>query len=553
MFLDAAVSILAGLGLFFIGVKSLGANMSQLAGRSLRHWVARSTNSYIVSATIGTVSGALTQSTNAITVILMSLASADLITVSRAKPILAWANVGTAALVLLAAVDIRLFVYALVGVTGFCFYLNLDRSTRWRPLVSAGLALGLLMLGIELIRSGSEIFRNFLWLREFLTEMTQWPAAAIVGGAVLAFIAQSSATVSVLAIALIAAHLISFDQAMLTVYGASIGSGFGTYAVAARIRGASRQLALFQALIKVLGVGILLPLYLIEHYGHVPLLGAAIHALTNDPGRQIAYIYLACQFAAVATQLLLGAAMQPWLERWSPPQPQESFAKPRFLYDQAIDDPETALTLVDREQARVFALLPRYFGLDEHLGDETRALRGEAVLPAAKALGRSIADFLGDLADTGAERSVLEEVADRQERNNLLISIHDALADLAGQLARPFESPALRDLADHLREGLGALLLTAEEAVRTLDPDEIALMRRLTADRDSVVDQLRRGAIAADHGLTAADHRHLYSVTSAFELIVWMLRRYCALITPTAQTETASAIAPLAVEALRNT
>ncbi|HEX4194140.1 MAG TPA: hypothetical protein VHY80_13625, partial [Stellaceae bacterium] len=172
-----------------------------------------------------------------------------------------------------------------------------------------------------------------------------------------------------------------------------------------------------------------------------------------------------------------------------------------------------------------------------------------------KALGRSIADFLGDLADTGAERSVLEEIADRQERNTLLLSIHDALADLAGQLARPFESAALRDLAGNLREGLGALLLTAEEAVRTLDPDEIALMRRLTADRDSVVDQLRHGAIAADHGLTAADHRHLYSVTSAFELIVWMLRRYNALIATTLpQAEAVDETAPLgSLEALRNT
>jgi phosphate:Na+ symporter len=553
MFLDATISILAGLGLFFIGVKGLGANMSQLAGRSLRHWVARSTNSYFLSALIGTISGALTQSTNAITVILMSLASADLITVARAKPILAWANVGTAALVLLAAVDIRLFVYALVGVTGFCFYLNLDRSTRWRPLVSAVLALGLLMLGIELIRSGSEAFRNFAWLRDFLAEMAQWPASAIIGGAALAFIAQSSATISVLAIAMVAAHLIGFEQAMLTVYGASIGSGLGTYMVAAKIRGASRQLALFQAIVKLVGVAILLPVYLIEHYTRVPLLSAGIQALTADPGHQVALVYLACQLAAVATQLLFGEAMQPLLERWSPPQPQESFAKPRYLYDQAVDDPETALTLVDREQARIFALLPLYVGLDDHLGDDAGRLRGDAVLPAAQALGRSVADFLGDLADTGAERSVLEMISERQARNSLLLSIHEAMADLAMQLARPFESSTLRALADNLREGLGALLLTAEEAVRSLDPDDIALMRRLTADRDSVVDQLRRGALAADQGLTAADHRHLYSVTSAFELIVWMLRRYSALLVPQTMPEAAAETAPLvSAEALPN-
>ena len=530
--LDAAISILAGLGLFFIGVKGLGANMSQLAGRSLRHWLARSTGSYALSALIGTISGALTQSTNAITVILMKFASADLISVQRAKPILAWANVGTAALVLLAAVDIRLFVYALVGVTGLCFYLNLDRSTRWRPLVSAVLALGLLMLGIELIRTGSEAFRDFAWLHEFFKELTRWLATALVGGAVLAFIAQSSATVSVLAIAMVAAHLLTFDQAMLTVYGASIGSGLGTYAVAAKIRGASRQLALFQAIIKLLGVAILLPFYLIEHYGGVPLLGAGIRMLSDDPGRQIALVYLVCQLAAVLTQLVLGDAIQPLLERWSPPQPQESLAKPRFLYDQAVDDPETAVTLVDREQARLFALLPLYFGLDEQLGTEAYSIDRDAILPAAQALGRSIGDFLGDLADSGAERSVLEEISARQARNSLMISIHEAVADLARQLAQPFESTALRDLADNLHEGLGALLLTAEEAVRSLDPDDLALMRRLTGDRDSVVDQLRRGAIAADQGLTAADHRHLYSVTSAFELIVWMLRRYSALLAP---------------------
>ncbi len=553
MLLDATISILAGLGLFFIGVKGLGANMSQLAGRSLRHWVARSTNSYFLSAVIGTISGALTQSTNAITVILMSLASADLITVARAKPILAWANVGTAALVLLAAVDIRLFVYALVGVTGLCFYLNLDRSMRWRPLVSAVLALGLLMLGIELIRSGSEAFRNFVWLRDFLAEMAQWPASAIVGGAALAFVAQSSATISVLAIAMVAAHLIGFEQAMLTVYGASIGSGLGTYMVAAKIRGASRQLALFQAIVKLLGVAILLPIYLVEHYTRVPLLAAGIEALTADPGHQVALVYLACQLAAVATQLLFGEAMQPLLERWSPPQPQESFAKPRYLYDQAIDDPETAVTLVDREQARIFALLPLYVGLDDHLGDDAGRLRSDAVLPAAQALGRSVADFLADLADTGAERSVLEMISERQARNSLVLSIHEAMADLAMQLARPFESPALRELADNLREGLGALLLTAEEAVRTLDPDDIALMRRLTADRDSVVDQLRHGALAADQGLTPADHRHLYSVTSAFELIVWMLRRYSTLLVPQVMPEAASETAPLvSAEALPN-
>jgi phosphate:Na+ symporter len=90
------------------------------------------------------------------------------------------------------------------------------------------------------------------------------------------------------------------------------------------------------------------------------------------------------------------------------------------------------------------------------------------------------------------------------------------------------------------------LLLTAEEAVRSLDPGDLALMRQLTGDRDSVVDQLRRSAIAADRGLTPADHRHLYSLTSAFELIVWTLRRYAALLAPQEAIETDAPAEPAA-------
>src|ERR1700742_4931270 len=94
-------SILAGLGLFYIGIKGLAANLSQLAGRGLRVWVALSTGTYVTRALVGIIAGALTQSTGAVTVILMSLTTADLISTRRAAAILVWANVGTAALVLL--------------------------------------------------------------------------------------------------------------------------------------------------------------------------------------------------------------------------------------------------------------------------------------------------------------------------------------------------------------------------------------------------------------------------------------------------------------------
>ncbi|HWA81156.1 MAG TPA: Na/Pi symporter [Acetobacteraceae bacterium] len=532
MMLNAIILMIAGLGLFFVGVKGLGANMSQLMGRSLRQWLSRSTGNYLLYALGGLLSGAVTQSTKAVTVILMSLSSVNLIPLSSAKPILAWANVGTAALVFLATIDMHLVVYALVGATGFCFYLNLDRSARWRPLVSAVLAVGLLLLGIEFIHDGSNKFANLGWLRGVFLDTAHWSLLTFLAGIALALIVQSSATVTVIAIALISAHLLTLGQAILTVYGASVGSGISTYLVSANIRGASGQLAIFQVVIKVLSVVILVPLYFLERSFGIPLVIAFVQRLAADPARQIAFVYLVCNLVAVAAEAAMGPALLRLLEKLSPPLAQEGLAKPRYIYPEAISDPETALTLVDREQVRLFALVPLYFGITESLGDEATLLDRAEVLLCARELGRFINEFLKDLADTGAERRVIEAIADRQARSALLASIHDSLASLAENLSQPFDSPVLKALGDGLREGLGALLETSAEAVGSLDPTTLELMRQLTSDRDSVVVRLRESVLAADQGVSASDHKELYAITSLFELIVWMLRRYNALLAP---------------------
>lgn len=530
MHADVFASILAGLGLFFIGIKSIAANLGQLAGRSLRQWVARSTDNYFLSALIGMAAGALTQSTNAITVILMSLAKADLITLRQAAPILVWANVGTAALVLLVAIDIHLFVLAITAIAGFCYYLNLDRSPRWRPIVAAIFAISLLFLGLELMRNGAHELRDIDWVRESLMLAAQWSVSAFLVGCGLAVLAQSSATVTVIVIAMASAHLLSLEQCMMTVFGASVGSGISTYMVASSMTGASRQLAILQVIVKILGIAALLPLFVIERTFGVPLLAYAIRFIANDPSKQVALVYLACQIAAVAVQGIFNKPLLPLLQWLAPPSAEEAVSKPRYLYDQALSEPETALALVDREQERVFGFLPLHLGVADHLDSGEALPERGMVLSVATTLDEAIGRFLNDMADTGASRDVLELIANRQARNNLLQSIHESLHDLGKALSTPFESPAMQSLSTNLSEGLAALLLAADEAVKSGDADDLAILRQLTADRDSLVDQLRRRVIAADKMLSARDQQTLYTITSQFELAVWMLRRYGALM-----------------------
>ena len=138
---------------------------------------------------------------------------------------------------MIAAVNIHLFVLALIALVGLCFYLNLDRSARWRPLVSSLFALGMLFLGLELMRSGSHDLNVQDWTRGLFETAAQSSATALLLGTVFAAIAQSSATVSVIVVAMASAGLLNLEQASFVVLGASIGSGIATYFIGFRILG----------------------------------------------------------------------------------------------------------------------------------------------------------------------------------------------------------------------------------------------------------------------------------------------------------------------------
>jgi phosphate:Na+ symporter len=302
MNISGFISVVAGLGLLIIGIKGIAGNMGRLAGRSGRDWLARSTDNYFSSAVVGIITGALTQSTNAVTIILMSLYKADLITVPQARPLLVWANVGTTVLVFAAAVDTHLFVLLIISAAGLCFYLNLDRSTRWRPTVSAFFSFALLFLGLELMRQGSHDIRSSEWVGQFFAYSSQWTLLGFMVGIFFALATQSSATVTVIAMAMAAAGLMTLEGAMMTLYGASVGSGVNTYLIATSMKGRVRQLAMLQAVVKALGVAVLLPLFVIEHYFDQPLLAHTIKAATADPGLQLAIVYAVIQFVSVLAQ-----------------------------------------------------------------------------------------------------------------------------------------------------------------------------------------------------------------------------------------------------------
>lgn len=269
--MDPVITILGGLGLFFIGVKLIGENLKRMAGKRFRAFARRTTDSPPLAALLGTLSGALTQSTSAVTFIATGLVAAGLAETRKVMPLVVWANLGTVVLVMAATLNLRDFILILLTLTGLCYFLDLHKGPQWRPLLGALLGLCLLFLGLDMVKSGAAPARSIEIVQEFVTFSATSLFIAFLTGTLLTLVTQSSATVSVIAVTLVSTGILGMDQTVMIIYGSGVGSGLSVWFLASNISGTPKQLVNLQMTTKMAGALILVPLFLLEKGTGVPL------------------------------------------------------------------------------------------------------------------------------------------------------------------------------------------------------------------------------------------------------------------------------------------
>ena len=520
---DVGVSAWAGLGLFFIGMRLIGAHVRQLGGSGFHAFLVRSLVRPFAPQSVGLIMGALTQSTGAVTFMTSGLVAGGALSMARALPMLSWANLGTSALVLLAAVNIHSMVLLLLGALGLSFFLGLDQADRGRHLVFALLGLALLLLGLTMLKESVAALSAQPWVREFVAFSGSGVAIALVSGFVLAVVVQSSSVVTVLALPLVHQGLLDLEQTLLLIYGASVGSGFATLLLASGMEGASRQLSLCQAVLRASTALLLLPLFFIERDAGVPLVLALLQALSSAPATQCALAYLVFQGALVLTSRLGAALLLRLAARLAPPSLDEALMKPRFLFQEATNDPATALSLVALEHRQLVGLLPDF--LDDLRPDEERSAHAVPLAlraAASQAIAQEIDGFLADTVRATPDMADIDQVFAARGRLQTLKPLQSALHQFVAELAAvpPADRPAI---STQMVEGLHAILMVAADAAAEDPGDSVDLLFALTQDRSALMERVRQELLGDSTSIRGRES--LLSATLTFERIIWLLRR----------------------------
>ena len=520
---DVGTGAWAGLGLFFVGMRMVSSHMRQFAGGALRSLLTRALNKPLAPHSAGLMFGALTQSTSAVTFITSGLIASGAMTLQRALPMLAWANLGTSALVLLAAINIHSAVLVLLGLVGLAFFLGLEQAEKYRHVTFALLGLGLLMFGLTMLKTSVAAVGDDPWMREFIEFAGSGVAIALVAGFVIAVAVQSSSIVTVLALPLVHEGLIGLDQTVLMIYGASVGSGFAVMLAASGMEGTARQISMVQAMLRVVAAAVLLPLFFVERDTGVPLVMALLRLVSGSDATQCALAYALFQVVLVVLSEAIAKSLISLAARLAPPSLVEAVMKPHYLFDEAVSDPTTALELVNLEHNRLLTFLPDF--IEDLRPVEERSATAHPLklrFAASDAIASEIDQFLGATLRENPGMSDVDKVFSARTRLQTLQPLQVALMQFASDLlAVPVEErPAF---AGHMIEGLHAILMVAAEAASDDSGSAQEMLHILTEERSALMERVREELLGGSANI--AGREALLSATLTFERIIWLLRR----------------------------
>ncbi len=525
---DVLALLTAGIGIVFVGLHLISSGLQESTSRTLRSLIRRSTQSVASCAAVGIAAGAIIQSTSAVTTVLGSMATSGMITIQQALPIVAFANVGTTALVFAGALDIRVAVMFAIGIAGLAF--SLSSEFRWKALCAVVLGVALLLYGGNLMTAAASSVEQANWFSRLLRSYSDSAWMAFGLGTLASFLTQSTTAVALMSVALANAGHLDFSEAVIMIYGANLGSTLTRILLTQGCTGILRQVSRFQDLFKIAGTVLFVSLFVVERATSVPLVGALVSQLVRSLPLQLALVNLLFNGSMAVATAAFRKPIVRFVKRLWPPSVAEKLSVPKYVNPEAADDPETAMDLLEKEQMRVLKRTREYLAMVRPHVPNVHKLDPASLHRSFLILFREIEHFHTALVGKHVDAGTSERLGNVHGRQKLLELVEDSLQQLAVSVQAAPRGGQLETLTGTFVEALDFLLMFACDAARTLDRGRAEFLFDLSSDRGEMMGSIRSMHLAPDHALSTEEKSLLLRLTNLFERVVWMLQRYAELL-----------------------
>ena len=303
-----ALTLIGGLCLFLFGMNIMGEALERRAGNSLQGLLSKLTTGKLMGLFTGLAVTAVIQSSSATTVMVVGFVNSGLMNLSQAINVIMGANIGT---------TVTAWILSLAGIEGGNLFTQLLKPMSFTPVLALiGVVYymflkgnkkkdtGLIFLGFATLMFGMDIMsgavaglENEAWFTSLFT-MFENPILAMLAGAVLtAIIQSSSASVGILQ-ALSSTGAVSLGAAIPIIMGQNIGTCITALMSSVGTNKNARRAALVHLSFNVLGTVVWLTVFCIVKAAFAP-------ALLASPANQFNIAVCHSVFNVACTLLML--------------------------------------------------------------------------------------------------------------------------------------------------------------------------------------------------------------------------------------------------------
>jgi phosphate:Na+ symporter len=486
-----------GLGLFLFGMKMMSEGLQKVAGNKLRAFLEKLTVNRVVGTFAGAIVTAIIQSSSATTVMVVGFVNAGLMDLMQALGVVLGANVGTTITAQLISFKVGALAYPAIGIGVVLRMFFTEKRIQYYGEVLIGF--GLLFTGMDVMKHSFADLRTNEAFKHAFVYFSSNPVVAVLAGALLTMVVQSSSATIGITIALATTGLIDFYAASALVLGENIGTTITANLAAIGTNAAARRAAFGHFLINALGVAymlFILKLFIVGVNWFTP----GDPNFINDAGirpnidRHIANLHTAFNIMNVIIFLPILHILARICEKIIPGQV-DTGQKMLFLDDRLIETPSFAVSQAMKEVQRMSEVSIDMLRKSKESFFDRDKKKIQTIYERENVvdiLERDITKFLVKLNQQPISEQTSEEI------NRMLNVLHDLekIGDYAENIARytekiidenvTFSEPAMNEIG----ELFDVAIRFAEDISRAYNRG--GLPKKVNTDDEDLIDTLRK-------------------------------------------------------------
>ena len=262
--LTCLLELLAGLGLFLYGMETMSDGLERVAGKQLKNLLGAVTKNRMTQVLLGFIITVLMQSSSATTVMLVGFVNAGIMQLSQAVGIIMGANIGTTMTVLMMSVKLDFdIIFCFIGcIVLFMMMFAPKKFGKMEGIVPVIFGVGALFLGMGIMSSAMSPLREWEGFRNALAAVNNPIVAVLIGAGITAIIQSSAASIAIL-MPLAELGLIDFQMCMFILFGQNIGTCVTAVLACIGTTSTSKRVACVHLLFNVIGTVIFIVFALI--------------------------------------------------------------------------------------------------------------------------------------------------------------------------------------------------------------------------------------------------------------------------------------------------